>query len=232
MPLPRMEMAINIMEIYEGIIDAVWPDYTTLLQCALTCRSWLPRSRYNLFSRPTLRSSAQLHLFFQALRYAPVMKGPSPANTVEKLTLVTASAGVWPTFMYSACALLAGRLPHLEALQIGRPYLWRDLAQYRSQLDLSPRMAVHIATFPTLKYLALNNVEITSFVALARVIVALPNISALCLCGVCWKRLGSMAHNFPFVRSGWLKLKDVTVRRYLIVPTNDVRARAYIHDSP
>lgn len=37
------------LEISEAIIDLHKEDRDTLIACALTCRSWLPRSRYHLF---------------------------------------------------------------------------------------------------------------------------------------------------------------------------------------
>lgn len=45
-----------------------------------------------------------------------------------------------------------------------------------SRLDLSLRLAVYIATFPTLERLRLHDATLTSFMALGRVIVALMNL--------------------------------------------------------
>ncbi|KAL1941628.1 hypothetical protein VTO73DRAFT_7067 [Trametes versicolor] len=124
-PLARAEMPT---EVYEGIIDALWPDCGSLAQCALTCRAWLPRSRYNLYRRTTLRSQAQLSSFSQTLHNSPVGSEPRPADIVEELIL-------WPmvlnSFMTLGRAIVA--LPKLSSLDLSS-VVWRTSGDMSSNL--------------------------------------------------------------------------------------------------
>jgi hypothetical protein len=47
-------------ELIETIIDMLHTDRAALATCALVCRSWLPRTRYHLFSEVTITSAAVL----------------------------------------------------------------------------------------------------------------------------------------------------------------------------
>lgn len=211
MPSSRVALAI---EIHEAVIDAVWPDYTTLLQCSLTCRAWLPRSRYNLFCRPILRSVVQLSLFLRTLRnWPPLGLQPLLTEITEELTLALTASTVPPTFVLSACALLAGLVPRLKKLNVIFSHSQCQIFRYGNRLNLSPRMTAYIAQFPSLTHLTFRNVELTSFVALARLIVALPKLSALTLCNVSWARVGLVSSTSPFMERNWLKLERIMVRR-------------------
>lgn len=211
MPNSRLVMPI---EIHERVIDAVRTNYTTLLQCALTCRAWLPRSRYNLFCRPILRSVVQLSLFLRTLRnHPPSGLEPLPTEITEELTLAPAAPTVPPTFVHSACALLAGFVPRLKKLNIVfSPSQCRNF-RYGNRLDLPPRMIAYIAQFPALTHLTFRDIELTSFMALARLIVALPSLSALALCNVSWPKVSLIPSTSPFTQRNWLKLEHIMVRR-------------------
>lgn len=219
-PLARAEMPT---EVYEGIIDALGPDCATLAQCALTCRAWLPRSRYNLYRRTTLRSQAQLSSFSQTLHNSPVGSEPCPADIVEELIL-------WPMgitqrmFVNSACITLAGDLPRLKELSIT---LDHDLSHFRRAMRLDFSLPIHIASFPNLKRLRLHNTVLNSFMTLGRAIVALPNLSSLDLSSVVWRTSGDMSSNLLILEVGCCKLEDITVRRFQMLIAS--RLRAYIH---
>ncbi|KAL1941581.1 hypothetical protein VTO73DRAFT_7020 [Trametes versicolor] len=47
--------------------------------------------------------------------------------------------------------------------------------------------------------------------ALARLIIALPTLSALRLQEVSWAKIGAMPCNSPFVKRGWLKLRHIAI---------------------
>lgn len=73
------------VEVCERIIDFVagmnlhfilWGDHemrSALRACALTCRSWVPRSRFHLFESITVRSSSDLDAIVGRLRASPVL---------------------------------------------------------------------------------------------------------------------------------------------------------------
>lgn len=206
------------LEIHEAIIDAVGPHYAILRRCALTCRAWLPRCRYHIFRRPTLRSLAQLTLFSRALDVCLVSIRPHAAEMVEDLILEPKFTETSLAFINSACALLSGRLPRLKILRIGITGQVYGLESSRL-VDLSRHMTAYTGRSHTLKYIAFNNVKLPSFMALARLIIALPTLSALRLQEVSWAKIGAMPCNSPFVKRGWLKLRHIAVRLPTSPPT-------------
>ncbi|RPD68405.1 hypothetical protein L226DRAFT_447118, partial [Lentinus tigrinus ALCF2SS1-7] len=57
------------LEVAENIIDQLSDDVRTLRSCALTCRGWLPRSRYQLMSSIGIHSAddpASMYNYFRA----------------------------------------------------------------------------------------------------------------------------------------------------------------------
>lgn len=58
----------------------------TLCSCALTCRSWLPRSRFHLFRTVVLRSNSQLASLARTLKDSPLI-----CKSVRNLTVVGAA---------------------------------------------------------------------------------------------------------------------------------------------
>jgi len=70
--LPQFEQVLPI-ELCERVIDCLWDAFVVdnreaLLSCALTCKAWLPRSRWNLVRTITFEKRSQLFGFFRLLK--------------------------------------------------------------------------------------------------------------------------------------------------------------------
>lgn len=67
--------AILPPELDDRIIDFLWDDPPSLCNCALTCRAWLPASRYNLYH--TIHLSTR-RVFWDLVRTAIIATAPPP----------------------------------------------------------------------------------------------------------------------------------------------------------
>ncbi|KAI0357874.1 hypothetical protein OH77DRAFT_1310344 [Trametes cingulata] len=192
-------------EIWEAIIDCVWPDQEALQQCALTCHGWLPRSRYNLYRRVSILVPKQLSKLSRRL-----LTSPEEAELVQELLLAPPDLIKPQQVVDAAFAVFARRLPCLTKLFVNL-LLHGDPVHSRMTLDLSLRMSSHIANFPTLTHVSLLHLALPSFMALARTIVALPRLTSLRLHNVSWNTVGKIPPDFLSTEPGWLNLESITV---------------------
>ncbi|TBU54950.1 hypothetical protein BD310DRAFT_1031446 [Dichomitus squalens] len=68
------------VEVEEAVIDQCADDANTLCRCALTCRDWLPRSRFYLFSAVCISTPDRLWSFcdvLDSLRSCEISFSPS-----------------------------------------------------------------------------------------------------------------------------------------------------------
>ncbi|KAH9886227.1 hypothetical protein C8Q73DRAFT_283667 [Cubamyces lactineus] len=190
-------------EIYDILIDHCRRDTPTLLQCALTCRAWLPRSRYNLYHIVILRQREQLTGFSRTLAIAPQI-----ADLVQELVLAPPGEDQ-PTIVRSATAVLAYKLPHMRKFSIVQPpFMYPDV---RGQVEISLRTACYLALFPRLTHLALIDVSLSSFLDFVRLITALPYLTTLECRSILWENQGAIAPNSPMNDPGWLGLERLSV---------------------
>ncbi|KAI8972442.1 hypothetical protein BD414DRAFT_425900 [Trametes punicea] len=187
-------------DVVEAIIDAVWPDQAALRHCALTCRGWLPRSRYNLLYEVMVCTPHMLSRFSRMLDAAP-----ERAELVKDLICMLIHDEVPSSFMQSVCAVLALRLPNLRTFGV----TVNVAAPTAASVPL--RMAGHMAQFTTVNRLSLYGLQFSSFVDLARMIMALPRLSTIELWRVKWRRLGRIPPDFPLNEPGRLNLKRLAV---------------------
>ncbi|KAI0364996.1 hypothetical protein BV20DRAFT_784561 [Pilatotrama ljubarskyi] len=193
------------MEICEAIIDCVWPDQDTLQRCALICHAWLPRSRYNLYRRVSIRRPEQLSRLSRRL-----LASLGEADLVQELLLAPLDSFAPMRVVEAGLTALGRRLPRLEKLFINLLIHPGDVPQ-RNKLDLSLRLSSHIANFPSLNHVALLNVTLPSFLALARMAVALPHLTSLRLHNVSWPTVGKIPPDFLTMEGSWLNLERITV---------------------
>ncbi|KAH9928499.1 uncharacterized protein BXZ73DRAFT_90570 [Epithele typhae] len=116
-------------ELCDETIDHLWDDIDSLRACSLTCKDWLPSSRFHLFRSVRLRHADDLTRFRALLASAP-----SVALCVRKLSLNADHAGIAPDGSprvddgwVDATAALFPLLTHLTALALAR-IRWHALA--------------------------------------------------------------------------------------------------------
>ncbi|TBU35415.1 hypothetical protein BD311DRAFT_1947 [Dichomitus squalens] len=81
--MPNMPSCIRLPpELCDQTIDHLWDDLESLRACSLTCKDWLPGSRYHLFRNVRLRHSDDVTRF-----RALLTSSPGIAPCVRKLSL-------------------------------------------------------------------------------------------------------------------------------------------------
>ncbi|KAJ8475177.1 hypothetical protein ONZ51_g6723 [Trametes cubensis] len=199
-------------EIYDTVIDRCRRDVPTLLQCALTCRAWALRSRYNLYRTTTIQQQKQLYGFSQALAAAPQI-----ADLVQELVLAPPRDDK-PTIVRSAAAALAYKLPNVSKISIVQPPFMITYPGVCEHVEISLRTACCLTLFPRLTYLSLIDVTLSSFLDFVRLITALPCLTTLECRSMIWERRGVVAPNSPMNDPGWLGLERLSI----IGPWNDM----------
>ncbi|TBU41870.1 hypothetical protein BD309DRAFT_231265 [Dichomitus squalens] len=98
------------VEVEEAVIDQCVDDANTLCRCALTCRDWLPRSRFHLFSAVCISTPDRLWSFCDVLDSLPELP-----DLIQSITMAPDR-----TVKHSSCLLetfpirLLSRVPDLR----------------------------------------------------------------------------------------------------------------------
>ncbi|CAL1702697.1 unnamed protein product [Somion occarium] len=158
LPIEIIELVIDFCAAYPtsfGNAEELHEDRReTLRACALTCKTWLPRSRFNLFRHVEISPEHSSGILLDTLR-----TNPHCASNVRVLEVLD------PLFS-SGFVLLAERLPRLEWLHLyckdahRNNFFFMSMTQFSSITFLTlslPWSATHImrllACFPHLTYL-------------------------------------------------------------------------------
>lgn len=170
------------MELWEMVIDLLIDEPAALISCAFVCKSWYSRCRTYL-SQGVL----QLNTHYDVLRLSRYIRAHRAfANRV----LVTVRGGTdgslshLPTFT----ALLAGRMPCLESLQVEQG-VWRT---GMTDIDFFTRMA----SFASISRLTLNAITLPSTSIFAQLVCSLEQLEELYLIDVriCKKQTRAQLH--------------------------------------
>ena len=137
-------------EVEECIIDMLSDRPRTLCRCALTCRRWLPRSRYRLLCFVLIKSRAGLASLCKFLDNHPHcrtwIRSVAVTPIVEKETLLL--SGIFPT------PLLSTRLPNLRRWEIRHRASGARVPSHEQSLSF------HRATLTQLHYCSLSIEEL------------------------------------------------------------------------
>ncbi|TFY65331.1 hypothetical protein EVJ58_g2037 [Rhodofomes roseus] len=162
MPPPELPL-----EVYEVIIDFTWPDRETLLACALTCRAWHERSRYNLFYRVELYNLDQLSLYT-----AKLAADPGLGQTLKELyvTPYYSQSQLFGSFPFE----LAGKLSNVQRLRID---IRRDFYPY-----IHPDFYPMFASFGSVTTLELRRIQFPTLNDFSMLVCSLRRLTSLS----CW----------------------------------------------
>jgi len=190
-PVPELPL-----EVYELIIDLVWPDRETLLACALTCRAWHERSRHNLFAR------IELCNFDQLSRYtAQLAADPGLGATLRELfvTPYYSQSQLFGTFPFE----LAGKLSRVERLRVD---IRRDFYPY-----IHPDFYPAFARFASVTTLELRRIQFPTLNDFSTLVCSLPRLTSLSCWMVDWVK---KTYDVQALRDckQCLKLKSLSVR--------------------
>jgi len=184
----------------------------TLASCALVCSQWLPRSRFHLYQRPTLRGDRLTHRFIETIRSGDF------THYIHAITSPAARPGPHPmdsSLIYPfhvVPALLSG-LPR-QSLQINIFELIHHqfVFQYGEIIDF----ACHNSFFMTLQcYHSVHTVHLfwitfSSFQFLARFILSFPSLRHLDL--ACIGIMKVNTHPAHIARRKNIHLHSLTIR--------------------
>ncbi|KAI0925674.1 hypothetical protein AcV5_008350 [Taiwanofungus camphoratus] len=188
------------IEIFERIIDFLsgdhpfWLDRQTLSYCALTCRAWLPRSRYHLFHDVTIRNSRQLYRFAKQLTASPHLDG-----LVDELSIVYPH----PRLLNVVPIMLARKLTKVNRLRIHGGLLEQLRLSRVDQKFLMP-----LAEFASITQFELIDATFAKLTDFGRLICAFTNLSILTCMRVGWPQCRSKPPSFACYRSHF-KLKGL-----------------------
>ena len=161
------------IDICEAVVDACGCEtylrlrYKTLCACSLTCKSWHPRSIYNLLGRVRFRQPQQVESFLYT-----IVANPALADFVHELHITPADAHHHGFFPIAHPALVK-RLRSLRKLVLG-------------QLDwnsLPPFYYAFMGNFHTISVLEISNIVFHAPGDLARLVWFLPKLNELS-CGL------------------------------------------------
>lgn len=162
-------------ELTDYIIDFLWDDRASLLNCCLTCRAWLPASRFQLFCRVNLQSQSTFDYIKgivlrrlemrRHLRHIHQLSISPPNNEVD-----------WPVgqpWAHLVPYVLAGQIPHLGCLYM-RNFSSRSL-------PLHPTFFAQLCRLRSLTWLAFHDSIFPNINVFHRLICSLPFLSTLAL---------------------------------------------------
>ncbi|KAI0737416.1 hypothetical protein C8Q80DRAFT_1062335, partial [Daedaleopsis nitida] len=168
------------MEVVEHIIHYLWDDHLALRQCSLTCQGWLLRSRFHLFKEVEIATLLQLDSLRRVFASTPVCR--SFVQVVELYcSLAKLSNCPEPRWEHissdiftSAPVVLLSDLPNIRE--------WRfhvSPMDLRTPCYLSPASMAALRQYTATRTLELKTLRISSTVALARILLALPELRDL-----------------------------------------------------
>ena len=97
-------------EVEEAVIDQCADDVGTLRHCALTCRRWLPRSRFHLFSAVCVSTPDRLWSFCDVLDAHPELR-----CLIESVTMAPGRSVKHPSCLLETFPIrLLSRAPNLR----------------------------------------------------------------------------------------------------------------------
>lgn len=158
-------------ELWDTVIAHLRTDHKALIACCLTCRAWLPTSRYYLFRHVRLKTRQSYASFLDSLEHAPELPGwikrltvtessRSSAHPFDISPMLSHLTGIhhlhlrvaWPV---SVCA------PSLLASSVVFPFL-TTLILRGGKYD-AQEIPQLLSAFPRLSYLRLSDVNDKNF---------------------------------------------------------------------
>ena len=172
-------------EIWDAVICHLHADNEALIACCLTCRAWLPTSRYYLFRHVRLKTRKSYASFLDSLQHSPDVLG-----WIKRLTITESSRSSHHPFDVSPMLVHLPNITHLHlrvawAVSVCAPSLLASGIVFPSLTTLILRGGVYdaqempllLSAFPMLSNLRLCDVNDRNLGAVPQPI-AHPNESA------------------------------------------------------
>ncbi|KZT72772.1 hypothetical protein DAEQUDRAFT_808758 [Daedalea quercina L-15889] len=163
-------MPIVPPELCDYIIDYLHKDRKSLEACTLTCREWVPTSRYHLYCDVFLHKPKLFPAFKRLLTASPLLGSYVRVLRISKLDKASQADLMMVEELLPA---ILGDLPNLEHL--GGSLLSTAASILRFMPDRTP-----------VTELCLQYCEFSALDDFARLFYSCPRLQSLELCGVCW----------------------------------------------
>ena len=158
-------------EIWDTVIRHLHADNEALIACCLTCRAWLPTSRYYLFRHVRLKTRQAYASFLDALQQSPELPG-----WIKRLTITESSRSPAHPFDVSPMLVRLTGITHLHlraawAVSVCAPFLLEPDVVFpflttlilRGGMYDAQEMPLLLSAFPMLSYLRLADVNDRNF---------------------------------------------------------------------
>ncbi|KAI0780392.1 hypothetical protein BD413DRAFT_1000 [Trametes elegans] len=100
-------------ELVDQVIDHLWSDRTSLLECSLVCHSWVPAARTHLFSFQRLTGVKDCFRFEQLLECVPAV-----AHYIRKLVISEPMSTAYAQNWINRIPAIVAPLTRLQALEL------------------------------------------------------------------------------------------------------------------
>jgi len=149
--------------------------YRALCACALTCRAWLPRSRWNLYRCIYLAKGSTSESFVQTLRKYPYL-APSVQQLELRVDRCTPPNRSWHLFPL--------RMASLPLTQLNSVYMWTTKGYQDVDVGMNahPTFFMACSRFRSITELSLLNTSFPSFNILIQLVASLSLLRDLNLC--------------------------------------------------
>ncbi|KAI0944697.1 hypothetical protein AcW1_002347 [Taiwanofungus camphoratus] len=179
-------------EVFELVISFV-RDYKTVLACSLTCRAWVPRSRYYLFRQVQFLNPQRLDQFAELVTANPFL-----GSLVRELYIPLGDGQHSPRSKVFAMFpfVLAHRLPAVEHLLIG-PFGNNPIGVNQLEIPSFHQQYLHtMSEFASITRIDLWNTRFHSLTEFGRFVCSLPGLCILNCSEVSWKTDAYSPHAF------------------------------------
>lgn len=183
-----VELSPEIVKTVVSHID----DRETLCNCSLTCRRWLPASRFYLFRNISIKNRASYDILVR-VRDVPYIS--QAFNNLYSLQLWEDQARPW---LYLVPLTLGHRLGRVHLLTLLR-FQWQEFPLHRSFYTIGYRMF-------SITTLTLVGGTFSSFAEFRRVVCSFESLSELILERVAWCGSPVYSHGTPVSRFPRLEL--------------------------
>lgn len=187
------------LEVYELIIDQLHDDPLALEACALTCRAWLPRSRFRLFLIQ-IQHVPTVGTYNNLLRR--IRASPSLPQYVRALCVSRFTNDRKPTWTNRIPVQLAPFMSRLFCLH------FQDVL---SSGWMHPSMHAYLAFFRTVGNLSLGNCLFSDINSFIRILLCFPALEYLTLDQVRWGKSQMMKHLVGPSRSKKFQIKSLAI---------------------
>ena len=160
------------VETEENFIDQLSDCVPALRYCALTCRAWLPRSRFHLLRSVRIKSEKHLEAFSDMLD-----KYPTRRSWITSVTMAPTAKGSNPRRLLEVfSSVLLANTPNLERWEINQAGT-RTVAR-RATLFFHKTTFIRLRC-SSLKELHLRSIQLGSHAELIRLLVAFARLNSL-----------------------------------------------------